>query len=340
MSETRESAKRLKRAFATAIAQFHFVLESEINNEPTLMVIEDPAFIAYAENAHEGIAVNVGTGCVAAVSKLMIAAMQDDEFLVSDGARLTNDLDGLVNASLSWLFLHEIMHAHLGHFETSGQTTFFEAGELDALGLVSIKNSAVARSTILTPEEAAISKCYELQADNDASDVLIDIFSDDRMDDIRMRVAAIFAVMVLIEETDLQRATTSSTHPKSATRFFTLLGHLFQMWIYPHAELETADVGRRLDTGGSMTPEMFEPFAKQVIAPAINDAVILAVAGGAETFLKDMGGAAPLLQDLYTVQWGETLSAETLQTEAGREWLQLMPVNMNLLNTMLKQTPE
>lgn len=335
MQEAQGDKERLEAAFQTAIDQVRFVLNCEINNEPDLVIVEDSAFLACAEASSAGITVYASTGIVKDVSDLMAAAWQDEEFLQIDDGRPTDDFDGLVDVALTWLFLHEIMHAHLDHFAQSGKSTFVEAGDTQALGLVSIKKSTIqtnTKQTEQTEHEAAVSKCLELQADNDATDIFLELYAEDRWNEIRQRAAAAAAIMVLIEQADLKQELPSQSHPKSATRFFLLLAHLSQMWIYPHATLTTGDVGQTLDTGGTMTPEMFEGYAKRVIAPAVNDAVILAIAGEAQTFLNEIKGPAPLLQDLYAVQWMKDLAAGALKTEAGREWFELTPINRGLLS--------
>lgn len=323
---------RLKRAFDDALRDFAIMTDSALDPAPVLQIVDDDAFAALVEHDHNQSVIRITTGTVAEIEKVWTRALTDPELLAGPGESTARTFDTLVHHSLVWLVLHELMHLHLDHFALTGSGVFAETTPARAFAVASMTHSTPSLAERLNERDgSAIDHCLELQADHEAIDIFLGPYSEDRWADIRMRAAAVLVNMVLIEQAELLHGSTSSeTHPSAAARFFLLIGHLFQMWIYPHATLTEGDVGLTLDTGGQMTPDMFEPFARAVVAPAINDAIILAGAGGAARFINQMGGTAPFLQDVFTVQWGDDLKEDDLQTEGAKQWFRLTPINLKI----------
>lgn len=324
--------ERLHRAFDDALQDFAIITDAALSPAPVLRIDDHDAFAALVEHDHNQSVIRVTTGTVAEIEEVWTRALTDPDLLAGPGEPAERTLDALVHHSLVWLILHELMHLHLDHFALTGSGVFAETTPARAFAVASLTHSMPSLAERLDERDgSAIDHCLELQADHEAIDVFLGPYSEDRWADIRMRAAAVLVNMVLIEQTELLHGGgDNETHPNAATRFFLLIGHLFQMWIYPHATLTEGDVGLTLDTGGQMTPEMFEPFARAVVAPAINDAIILAGAGGAARFINQMGAAAPFLQDVFTVQWGDDLEEDDLQTEGAKQWLRLTPINLKI----------
>ncbi|WP_298261299.1 hypothetical protein [uncultured Litoreibacter sp.] len=59
--------------------------------------------------------------------------------------------------------------------------------------------------------------------------MLIDAYSSDEWEYLRVQTAAISAVMMLIEREDAKNNYEHLSHPKAATRIFQLLGHVIEM---------------------------------------------------------------------------------------------------------------
>lgn len=332
---------RLQRAFDHALRDFAIMTDAVLDPAPVLQIVNDDIFAALVEHDHNQSVIRITTGTVTEIQDVWTRALTDPDLLARPGESAAPTSDTLVHNSLVRLILHELMHLHLDHFALTGSDVFAETTPARAFAVASLTHSTPSLAERLDERDgSAIDHCLELQADYEAIDVFLGPYSEDRWADIRMRAAAVLVNMVLIQQTEvLHGGGNSETHPSAATRFFLLIGHLFQMWIYPHATLTEGDVGLTLDTGGQMTPEMFEPFARAVVAPAINDAIILAGAGGAARFIKQMGGTAPFLQDVFTVQWGDDLKEADLQTEGAQQWFRLTPINLKI-RALMEPTDE
>ena len=170
-----------------------------------------------------------------------------------------------------------------------------------------------------------------MQADSEATDIFIGLYADERWEELRFLAVCIFVVMVLIERENHRRQNKNLSHPSAGTRFFTLMGHLFQMWSYPNATLEKDVIGSRIRNAVRPTAEQFDGYANGMLMPLVNDAVMVATAAEARSFLEDIGGQGALFQDIFKVQYEDALTPDVLMTEAAKDWLRLMPINEKLL---------
>lgn len=228
------------------------------------------------------------------------------------GARL----DGIVR----WITLHERAHIELGHFSIlEGVPTF---------NLVTKSGKSQVRDTDL-PRELwdKVERCLELQADHEALEEMLGNIDPADWAELRVTIASIASVMVAIEKIDAQNPNPSETHPKAATRIFQLLGHVNDMW----------SIGVSLNGAHWPDAEQVQAFSKEVILPSYFDAIELAHAEGATSFLSDLGDPAVFFDDMTNAKLGHW---DQLQTVGAKEWAELKDANEKILPLVYKYQAE
>ncbi|APX17045.1 hypothetical protein BWR17_15200 [Phaeobacter inhibens] len=161
--------------------------------------------------------------------------------------------------------------------------------------------------------------CLELQADHEASELLLGIYSIDAWKELCEKVLAISGTMMLIELEDVKNGAEGRTHPKAATRIFQLLGHLSEMPL----------IRAQLNQDASLIPheEELQAFAHEVTIPCFFDAIQLAQAAGAVSIANDLGSPENFFKDLEIAKLGDPSRYVELKTEGAREWAKLWPCN-------------
>ena len=170
-----------------------------------------------------------------------------------------------------------------------------------------------------------VEPCLEMQADADASEMVLDAYSPDGWDIIRARTAAISGMMMLIEREDAKRGHDLSSHPKAATRIFQLLGHVMEMPL-----IEATLAQQHLELGIDPTlpsDEEQSAFNRQVSIPAFLDAVELARIAEADTIREDLGEPADFFGDIQIAKLVDPEEFNTMTTEGGVQWAELIAVN-------------
>lgn len=326
---------RLKAAMAQAIDLFELTIDAPLKSAPRLKILDSPEFKARVLTDPGGHCVEIHTGVVATLDQHWdvlwdLAVLKSDngtKRLGYEGQSFTSHQD-LTNLSLIWLCLHELMHLQLDHLDYISAGSLIEVGTPEPT-VHPPQNQIVAS---LSPEDVArLEKCLELQADCDATDIFLGLYSDRRWDDLRVLAVCIFAVIAIIERENTRLKSAGFTHPTAGTRFFTLFAHLFQMWQYPGAHLEQSDLGSVVKSDEPPDPDHLLAYAHAVLAPLVNDAMMVAAAAQAHTFLSDIGGAGAIFTDIQAVKYDEHLSETSLSTNAARQWLDLLPLNERLM---------
>jgi hypothetical protein len=175
--------------------------------------------------------------------------------------------------------------------------------------------------------------CLELQADHDATELMLDRYSREGWNELRAKIASISAVMVLIEKADEENAIERSTHPKAATRIFQLLGHVTDMWTLP-AVLKARELGLdRIDPDDLPPDDEVLAFSKEVIMPVYQDAVALAETANAQSIIADMGKLEDFITDIRRAKLGQW---DDLVTVGAKEWAELKDANEQILPLVYK----
>ncbi|MCW2308842.1 hypothetical protein [Rhodobium gokarnense] len=335
------SRRRLRFAMDDALAQLAAVTADPLQSDIYLDVTADPEFGAMIERDGDRFRVCLTTGCVDTLDLLWTEALRDPDLLMVGDARITDDVAAVTHLSLVWLCLHELAHVRLLHFDLTGHSGLPETHGILQFALTGLAKREAAPVDALDPKDRTLAfPCMELQADSEAIDILLDAYDEDRWEELRLRAASIFAVMALIEREDRRHEEPGNTHPLSSTRFFVMLNHLFQMWLYPGAELKETDDGTMVIPEKEPTAEELQAYSRVVLGPAVKDAIALAVTAKARSFIADVGGDSPLIFDLETSQYGTDLSETDLKSAGGREWFRLLSVNEKLMSlTGLRRAP-
>lgn len=244
--------------------------------------------------------------------------------LTFDGEML-HGFEDLADLSLTWLLLHELMHAEMGHM------AFAPEARLVEVGLPAVRRERDIPAGLDEADLPLMDKCFEMQADSEATDVFLGLYDKNRWTDLRVQSVCIFVVMALIERENLGHGNKGVTHPRAGTRFFTLMGHLFQMWLYPNAKLETSSGDTIIKTPELPDAKEFEAYAHNVLTPLVGDAAYVAGFCGAGSFLEEIAGQGALFKDIFTAQYGEDLTEDSFLTDAGKEWLHLRTANEKMM---------
>lgn len=330
------AAERIREALETALIHIEEVMGEEPPVRPTLSVVEDSDFWALAEMSDNGLHLRISTGTAERVHALWTAALRETSVLGDDGP-ITDDVAFLTRVSLMWLILHEIAHGELGHFAFLGDIGISETDAPRALGLVSrvSESSAAPIAGFDGIERLQAEHCLELQADHEAGEYVLEAWSPDEWDSLRVRSACIMAVMILIEKADVDSAVVSPTHPKAATRIFQLLGHLAMLWTVP-AQIKAHEEGlSEIRPEDLPSDEVVQDYQNKVILPAFADAAKLAAVLNAYTVLSDLSEPENFFADITTAQLGSSESESEFRTPGGKEWFRLEALNgqvMELLN--------
>lgn len=328
------AAERVHGALETALIHIEEVLGQEPPVTPSLSVVEDSAFWAMAETTDDGVHLRISTGTADRLFDLWTAALRDTAIL-GDKEPITDDVEFLTRVSLIWLILHEIAHGELGHFAFLGETGISETDRPRALGLVSrvSENSDAPIAGFDGADRLAVEHCLELQADHEAGDYVLEGWSPEEWDSLRVRSACMMAVMILIEKADADNAVASPSHPKAATRIFQLLGHLTTLWMLP-AQIRAQEEGlSEIRSEDLPSDEVVQAYQKEVILPAFADAAKLAAVLSADTVLADLAEPENFFADIGTAQLGAA-SESDFRTAGAKEWFRLQLLNPKVMDAL------
>lgn len=327
------AADRLEKCFAQAHDWFEQALGSAPQSQIDLCAETGSDFAVKVAEDDEGISLTITTGTLAEIDRIwdllwetpVLTKGEGFERLAFQGQKI-DGFESLADLSLTWLLLHEIMHAEMGHL------AFAPEARLVEVGIPEIENERDVPAGLDEADLPLMDKCFEMQADSEATDVFLGLYDKDRWDDLRVQAVCIFVIMALIERENVRFGNEGVTHPKAGTRFFTLIAHLFQMWLYPNATLDTSSGDTIIKTLEAPDEEEFNAYAHAVLTPLVGDAAYVAGFCEAHAFLKDIGGAGELFQDVFTAQYAEELTSDTFATQAGKEWLELRAINEKMMN--------
>lgn len=241
------------------------------------------------------------------------------------------EIDQAIDKSVRWLILHEISHFELGHFELLGRNEISEAGDTGSFGLVSRDESQSSPiSELKDIDYQLLERCLELQADHEAIDTFLNECSRDDVNELRQRIAAASAIMVLIDVEDTKRNSKQTSHPKAATRIFQMLGHVCELPLIPVQARALAD-GAPINQDAIPSEEEQQAFVKQVAIPAFYDAIELAKAADAQYIIDQLGDLPAFFEDVYLAKTNSADGIDQFKTQGAKEWCQLKPINERVL---------
>ncbi len=308
---------QISKAFSTSLNQcIDFGSHIDFDNIK-LFQKENHDFFALAKLENEAFYIELSIGVLRVVSNLW------------NEVRLqTNDQESLIQGSLVWLFLHELSHYTLGHFEITGEQVIAETAKGREFGLLTrAPEQKLPYDALNDLDYIQIERCLELQADHEAIDMFLEAYSTDEWEELRLRVACISAVMVLIDVEDSKHAFVDSSHPKAATRIFQLLGHLSEM---PLIQAQLSG-----DKNDIPSDDEQRAFSKEVVIPAFFVAIALAKAANAKHILDELGDLPAFFQDVLLAKTNNDAGIDQFKTVGAKEWSELKELNEKLLSLNL-----
>ncbi len=325
----------LNDALLVALKQYQELTGKPFPVIPSLDLHDDSGFWALAELDRDRFVIRVGGGVVPALTSLWTKAFGDDDFLTGVSFPFDADKADAIHVSLVWLIFHEMQHFELGHFCFMGCSFLSETEHGKRFALLSrsvTKPSPIDGLGEVT--KAMVPLCLELQADHEAAELVLDAYSADEWPSLRARVAAIAAMMMLIEREDSKLATPHTSHPKAATRIFQLLGHVVEMPIilaHRKAIIRGMDVGAPIELPSQDEQNAFN---REVSIPAFFDALNLARISGADSIKHDLGEAEIFFQDVKIAKLEDVSGYTKLQTVGANQWAELAELNSNVLSKL------
>lgn len=320
---------QLTGALDAAIARYTKLMGEPFSGTTSLEVIESNAFSALALPTNDGVALRISSGVAASIEDLWHKAMAVSVSLPHAQQLNFDEVGQAIDHSLLWLMLHELHHFENGHLDLIGPAGLAET----SMGLTSRGNLKENALAVSAEETLLLRRCMEMQADHEATEMLLDAYSSDGWGELRFLAACTFAVMILIDQED-SLPDDQRTHPKAATRIFQLLGYVSTMWSIPamlKAQREGLTTPRPSDLP---TADEISQFQSKVVAPAFADAVLIASAAGADHIVSDLGDPTELMRDVGVVLHDP--ETEPL-TAAGQEYRLLTPYNAKLQEMLTRR---
>jgi hypothetical protein len=231
--------------------------------------------------------------------------------------------------------LHELEHVDMGHFDLVGRLAITETDQARRFALVRPAEPAMPPAWLSRVTDS-LDRCLELQADHNAIELILDSYSTDGWDELLARVAAISAMMILIEKHDEgSPGEAGASHPRAATRMFQLLGHVAEMWQLPE-RMRALREGRDPDPARMPDRNEISAFQQRVVMPAFSMAKAWAERANARSISADLGTGKVFFADIGRAQMIENGKDAGLQTVGAREWRMLLAANQSIL----EQLPE
>lgn len=333
-TETTAKAK-FRKALDTALAQYRETMGEDFPIVPRLQVINDSDFGALAEMDGDEFVIRASTGTVAATANLWHATLADRD--VQNGAFAPPDAtaEDLTHLSLVWLMLHEMHHYQMEHFQFLGRAHLSESFGANAFAVAT--RAAPPNPIIAELDKDDIPKVepsLEMQADHDALEMLLDAYSSEGWPELRVRVAAVSAMMMLIEKADAKArdVDTPPSHPKAATRIFQLLGHVMHM---PMIRPMLAAQHPELDIDPT-PPSMAEvdAFKNEVFKPSFYNAATLARVANSDVIREDLGEPEDFFKDVEIALMKDPSQFNALNTTGANQWAEFVTLNAKLLDMM------
>lgn len=246
--------------------------------------------------------------------------------------KLLGDPSHVVDVSLRWLMQHELNHYAIGHFKITGKAGLLDSGEHTSLAIAAREKRGRAPFQDVLPEDRKYAPlCLELQADHDATEIILGAYAPQNWALFSYYAMCIIAVIMIIEREERHSKEGSFTHPKAATRLFMLLAHLSELPYIPAYK-------RAYREGLDIMPDAYLPsnhelegYQNQVLRPVLAISQLLAEAAGLPNVWDELGGAEATYADIETAITHGYEEPEQFKTAAAQQWAALKPANDRIL---------
>lgn len=302
--------QQLENAFKAALSQYADTMGENFPQRPKLDVISDAEFWAMAVVEGDESYIRVATGTVDNITTLWTTSFADEGIFEGFGKATKTSAATMVEISLVWLMLHELHHFQMGHFGSGNPTTVSMYGEFEEFMLVTRTTNCSTNAPFESGKQSQI-LALEMEADHDATEMLLDAYSAEQWPSLRARIAAISAIMMLIERLDASNQMHSATHPEAATRIFQLLGHVTEMPFEAH---RSSAFGMK---------EELKRFVAHVAVPAYFDAISLSKFASAKSIGRDLSTATDFFRDIQTAKLKSNPKPSDFITSGAKQWSEL-----------------
>lgn len=320
-------APNLHQAFARARTSFMAALPEHRALDVRLTYSKTPEFIAQIKRTDTRVVVTLSKGVIKTFDDIWsqtIVAAKEIETNVHPLAAL--GVPALSSLSLEWLCLHELMHLRFGHLVGDREQQLVDISPVRP----DLPKGLKAALPDIAPH--LIRKCFEMQADDEATELFLGTYAVERHKHFRYQNAAIVAAMLAIDMHSPPAQGNNNTHPLPQTRFFMLLARLMQMWRFTDAYLEPGKLGSIIRNRNMPDDAARRTYQAEIIAPLIADALQISVATGAQEIQAMLLDADGFFADIDRAQFAKNPSESDFETAAGREWRRLLPINERILS--------
>ncbi|MEP5732205.1 MAG: hypothetical protein ABJL67_22860 [Sulfitobacter sp.] len=325
--------QQIENALVAALARYQERVEEPFRCDVALSISQDADFFASVAPSSEGISININTGVLDRVKSSWNNMLGNQAKLLPEhNIDLLGDPEHVVDMALRWLLQHELNHFAVGHFLLTDGAAICE-GQHGAVHCVverSTKNPRPQFAGFSTEELALVPLALELQADHDATEIVLGAYSPDNWALFQYYATCIIMVMLLIERHERIHPNTGQSHPHAAARLFMLMGHLCEL---PHIP----SIKRAHREGLAIVPPSYQPtldeldgYNAAVIQPVYHASRALADAAGVSGFWESVGPEDDFFEDVFRViAHGYT---NDLKTPGARQCAKLKPVSDKLLD--------
>lgn len=243
--------------------------------------------------------------------------------------------DHAVEISFSWLLQHELNHHAIGHFEVTEGASLSEGKSAQGLGIVrrsgKIKS---AMDTLSEHERADMHLCLELQADHDATEIVLGAYASDNWPLVRYYANCILVVVFIIEAEERNSTSPLRCHPYASTRLFMLIAHLVELPMIPGIKRAHAEGLDHLPQKYLPTADVLVGYRSEVVNPVMAASQIIAEACGIPEAWKELGTPVAFFEDIDAIMIDGASEIEEFTTLGAKQWAELKPRNAELLEKL------
>lgn len=318
---------------AAAIARYSIRTGSKFRHKVDLRIIANREFFARVELGGAEIEIAISDGSAKLLHSIWSDVLHLNRKLPEENyIRLLGHPNHVVDMGLRWLVQHELNHVAIGHFKLTDGAALFEGGGNKAFSVATRRSSKPSPLEALPEQEQQLaSLCLELQADHDATEIVIGAYSTENHELFRYYAMCIALVIFVIEKVDRENASQEITHPKASTRLFQLLAYLVELPYIPAYKRAHAE-------GLTEMPEDYLPprdellrYSENVFAPVFAACEIMAEAVELPDIMTELGGIEAFFADINRAVFEGHENVEAFVTPCARQWAELKPLNERLL---------
>ena len=327
---------RLRHALDAALERYADRVGEALPHEVELQITPLDDFLAVVYPTEQGITIKATTGVVARLEEAWDTTLALSKALPSESQiKLLGHTDHVVDIALRWLMQHELNHVAVGHFKLTAGAGIIEGGGDTHFALARQKRLSPSPLDGLDVDDGKLaSLCLELQADHDATEIVLGAYFNENHDLFRYYAICVALVIFVIERIDREQGNQEISHPMASTRLFMLLAYLAELPLIPAYK-------RAAKEGLEQIPEEYLPdelevqeYSRAVVGPVFAACQIIADAVDLPNILAELGGTEAFFADIQKALMDGHSEMEDFKTECAQQWAELKPLNNRLLEML------